>query len=90
MLRPGRTKSGHPRRCRIARRRTPAEDAHPVKMLLGELQVAAGGVDIGAMARLIEFGERATGMVADFFVHGLIMIRARPVVLDLDQAQLNL
>lgn len=48
-----------------------AQSAHPVEMLLGELQVAAGGVDVGAAARPIELGQGATRMVADLVVHGL-------------------
>lgn len=41
------------RRAWVARRCGSAEAAHPVEMPLGELEVAAGGVDVGALARLI-------------------------------------
>jgi hypothetical protein len=38
-------------------------------MLLGELEVAARGMDVGALARLVELGEGAARMVADLVVH---------------------
>ncbi len=50
------------------------EAAHPVEMLLGEPEVAAGGMDVGATPRLVYFGESAIRMVADLFVHSGKMI----------------
>jgi hypothetical protein len=40
-------------------------------MLLGELQVAARGMDVDAAPRLIELGQGPARMVADLVVHGL-------------------
>jgi hypothetical protein len=46
------------RRFRIAGGGGSAEAAHSVEMLLGELEVAARGMDVRAAARLIELGQR--------------------------------
>lgn len=59
-------------------RRRRGQGSHPIEMLLGELKVAAGGMGVGAPARLIELGQGATRMIADLVVHGFILIPARP------------
>jgi hypothetical protein len=41
-------------------------------MLLGELQVAAGGMDVGATPRGIELGQSAARMVGNLVVHGTV------------------
>ena len=74
---------------RWGRRVPPTEAAHPLEMLLGELEMAAGGMDVGAAAGQVELGEGAAGMVADLVVHASPLMQVRTAVLDLDQTALN-